>query len=77
VPILSLRAISDSVSKPFPIPPFVLFDVERQQTNFRRLTSHLIAHPNSVLGLLQFRARIVRVRKKLVNAIVDLVSVIE
>jgi adenosylhomocysteine nucleosidase len=77
VPMLSLRVITDSLQEPLPTTPPVLFDVERQRTNFRRLTSHLIAHPNSVLGLLQFRARIVCVRKKLANAILDLVSVIE
>jgi adenosylhomocysteine nucleosidase len=77
VPMLSLRVITDSLQEPLPTTPPVLFDVERQRTNFRRLTSHLIAHPNSVLGLLQFRARIVRVRKKLANAVVDFVSVIE
>jgi adenosylhomocysteine nucleosidase len=77
VPMLSLRVITDSLQEPLPTRPPVLFNIERQRTNFRRLTSHLIARPNSVFGLLQFRARIVRVRKKLANAIVDLVSVIE
>jgi len=73
VPLLSLRAISDTARQSFPMPPSVLFDIERQQTNFGRLLFYLVRHPSSVSTLLQFARRIARVRASLTDAIVALV----
>ncbi len=73
VPLLSLRAISDTAQQPFPIRPSVLFDIERQQTSYGRLFAYLIRHPGSVSSLLQFARRIARVRASLTDAIVALV----
>jgi adenosylhomocysteine nucleosidase len=73
-PLLSLRAISDTPSQPFPVPPTVLFDIERQQTNYRRLFSHILREPASALRLFRFGREIARVRASLTKAIVALVK---
>jgi adenosylhomocysteine nucleosidase len=73
VPLLSLRVVSDSASQPFPAPPSVLFDIERQRTNFGRLFAYLLRHPRSIWGLLQFTRQIARARASLADAIVDLI----
>ncbi len=73
IPLLSLRAISDTPSQPFPVPPRVLFDVELQRTSFGRLFAYLFRHPASIAGLLSFSRRIARVRANLTEAIVALV----
>jgi adenosylhomocysteine nucleosidase len=73
VPLLSLRIISDTASQPFPAPPSVLFDIERQQTNFGRLLAYLLRDPGSVWRLVRFGRQIARARAKLTDAMVALV----
>ncbi len=73
VPLLSLRIISDTVSQPFPAPPSVLFDIERQQTNFRGLLTYLLRDPGSVWQLFRFGRQIARARARLTDAIVAVV----
>ena len=73
VPLLSLRIISDTASQPFPAPPSVLFDIERQQTNFVRLLAYLLRDPGSVWRLFRFGRQIGRARARLTDAISDLV----
>jgi hypothetical protein len=73
VPLLSLRVISDTSSEPFPAPPSVLFDVERQQTNFARLLVYLLRDPGSVWRLFHFGRQIAHARASLTDAIVALV----
>jgi adenosylhomocysteine nucleosidase len=73
VPMLSLRVISDTASQPFPAPPSVLFDIERQQTNFGRLLVYLLRDPGSVWRLFRFGRQVARARASLTDAIVDLV----
>ena len=73
VPLLSLRVISDTSSEPFPAPPSVLFDVEREQTNFGRLLVYLLRDPGSVWRLFRFGRQIARARVSLTDAIVTLV----
>jgi nucleoside phosphorylase len=69
IPILSLRAISDTPSKPFPAPPNVLFDLEKQKTHFGRLALHLVTHPGTLLRLNAFRQRIALARRRLTSAL--------
>ncbi|MDQ6940636.1 MAG: hypothetical protein M3119_10825 [Verrucomicrobiota bacterium] len=69
VPMLSLRAISDSPSAPFPIPPSMLFDLERQRTRHGPLAFHLLKHPTSVGKLLSFAKQIAIARRSLTNAL--------
>lgn len=73
VPLLSLRAISDTPGQPFPASPKVLFDVERQRPNFSGLISYLFRHPASIPRLLRFSQAIARARATLTDAIDDLI----
>ena len=74
VPSLSLRAISDSPTEPFPAPPSVLFDIERQRPNYGRLIRYLLRYPASIASLAQFGRRIVRIRAVLTDAIAALIT---
>src|SRR6266576_348217 len=58
VPIVSLRVVSDSPAAPFPAPPDVLFDLNRQRTNFRRLIPYVLAHPSAIGRLIRFARQI-------------------
>ena len=71
--LLSLRAISDTAAAPFPAPPDVLFDLERQKTNRLRLTSYLARHPVAIARLMRFARQIARARVSLTSALVLLV----
>jgi adenosylhomocysteine nucleosidase len=69
IPMLSLRAISDTPSEPFPAPAQVLFDLQRQKTDFARLSIYLLTHPAALPRLNAFRQRIARARKNLTAAL--------
>jgi hypothetical protein len=73
VPLLSLRVISDTSSQPFPAPPSVLFDVERQRTSFGGLLAYLLRDPGSLWRLVRFGRQIARARASLTDAIIALV----
>ncbi|MEY2528841.1 MAG: adenosylhomocysteine nucleosidase [Verrucomicrobiota bacterium] len=64
-PMLSLRAISDTPSEPFPAPPNVLFDLAKQKTDFARLALYVVMHPGAVSRLNTFRQQIAGGRKNL------------
>ena len=72
--MLSLRVISDSAREPFPVPPRILFDIERQRTNFAKLIPFLLRHPGTAWHLLRFARRMARVREVLTNAIEMLIA---
>ncbi len=69
LPLLSLRAISDTAAAPFPAPPDVLFDLERQRTDLLKLASHLARHPLSVVRLARFARQIAAARVQLALAL--------
>jgi len=69
IPMLSLRAISDTPLKPFPVPPNVLFDLEKQKTNLGLLALHLVMHPGALMRLNAFRHRIAFARQSLTSAL--------
>ena len=73
MPLLSLRAITDTPNQPFPAPPDILFDIERQQTNYGRLLSYLLRHPGAIPKLMRFSKQITQVRATLTDALVALV----
>lgn len=75
IPMLSLRAISDTPAEPFPAPPGVLFDLEKQKTDFVRLALHLVTHPRALTRLNAFRRRIVLARQSLTSALNQLLRV--
>jgi len=74
VPLISLRIISDTPSQPFPAPLSVLFDLERQRTNYGRLLSYIFRHPAAGWRLCRFAGQIARIRTNLTEAIVALVQ---
>ena len=73
MPLLSLRAISDSPDEPFPAPMSILFDLERQRTNYFRLFAYLLRHPTAISRLVRFSGEIARARTALTDAIITLV----
>jgi adenosylhomocysteine nucleosidase len=73
VPLLSLRVITDTPRQPFPAPMRVLFDTERQRTDYRQLFSYVLKNPATLWRLVRFGIRVARARKALTEAIVDLV----
>ena len=72
VRMLSLRVITDSVQDPLPVPPAVLFNIDRQQTDFATLLRYLLRHPGATRRLLNFSGQIARARAVMTNAIVAL-----
>ena len=69
IPVLALRAISDTATEPFPAPAEVLFDVIAQRTKPLRLAGYLLAHPSAVVRLAAFAQRIAVVRSTLTQAL--------
>jgi nucleoside phosphorylase len=74
VRMLSLRVISDSLRNPFPAPPKVLFDIQRQKTDPAQLLFYLLKHPVAIWRLIQFGGQIRKARQKLTSAIVMLIK---
>ncbi len=75
IPMLSLRAISDTPSESFPAPPNVLFDLAKQKTNFARLALYLVTHPGAFMRLNAFRQRVGLARQSLTSALDKLLRV--
>ena len=73
IPLLSLRIITDTPTKPFPAPPSVLFDIQQQRTHITALARFFLAHPTRIPGLVRFARRIARARETLSNALVEVV----
>jgi nucleoside phosphorylase len=73
IPLLSLRVITDTPGEPFPAPPKILFDIERQRTHLLKLAGFLLAHPNKIPRLIEFARRIARAQKILATALVDVI----
>jgi nucleoside phosphorylase len=72
IPLLSLHAISDTPLQPFPVPPAVLFDLERQKTRLASLAFYLTRHPISAVRMIGFAQRISRARQTMTSAIDEL-----
>ncbi len=72
IPFLALRVISDTVAAPFPAPPRVLFDLERQRTSPPQLLGYLLRHPAAIVRLFRFARQISTARANLAVAL-DLV----
>ena len=70
VPLLSLRVISDTPSEPFPAPSRILFDIERQRTNYTKLLRHFVKHPATAPRLFHFARGIAQARETLARAVV-------
>ena len=70
IPVLALRVISDSPSAPFPAPPNVLFDIEKQRTDFLQLVSYIARNPISTIRLIEFSKQVALAKSKLADALV-------
>jgi purine-nucleoside phosphorylase len=75
IPMLSLRVISDTAAAPFPVPPAVLFDLERQKTDAFKLGVHLLKHPTRIVRLIRFARQIAAARANLSAALYELIAV--
>ena len=74
IPLLSFRVISDTPAASLPLPPGILFDLQRQRTPAGRLALFLLVHPSSVPRLIRFSTEISRARAGLTGAIADLLE---
>jgi nucleoside phosphorylase len=72
--MLSLRVISDTSREPFPAPPSVLFDIERQKTNLIRFAAYFVKHPTNIGSMVRFAGQIRRARENLTNALISLLQ---
>jgi nucleoside phosphorylase len=70
IPVLALRVVSDSPAAAFPAPPNVLFDIEKQRTDFSQLLSYIARNPVSAVRLAQFSTQITRAKTKLADALI-------
>ena len=69
VPMLSLRAISDSAAAPLPAPASVLFDVDRQRTSYGALLLHVMKDPGAISKLVRFASQVATARRSLTRAL--------
>jgi nucleoside phosphorylase len=74
IPMLALRVVSDSPAAPFPVPPNVLFDIEKQRTDFSQLLSYIARNPASAIRLAEFSRQIVLAKTKLAAALVSVIA---
>jgi len=69
IPMISLRAITDTPRSPFPAPPQVLFNLERQRTEFAPLFWYLLTRPVAVPRFISFAASVSKCRRALTNGL--------
>jgi len=74
IPMLALRVVSDSPATPFPAPPNVLFDIEKQRTDFSQLLSYIARNPTSAIRLAEFSRQIVIAKTKLAAALASIIA---
>lgn len=74
IPMVSLRAISDTAAAPFPAPPSVLFDLKRQRTSATHLGGYLVTHPFAIVRLMRFARQIAGARARLAAALKTLLE---
>lgn len=69
IPMLSLRVISDTPRAPFPAPPELLFDIERQSTRYPSLLLHIAGNPRAIPRFLAFGRQVAAARRVLADAL--------
>lgn len=69
LPMLSLRAISDTPARPLPLPPHVLFDIEQQKTRATKLSLYLLTHPARIARMISFIRHVQTARRSLTRAL--------
>jgi len=73
IALLSLRVITDTPRQPFPAPPKILFDIERQRVPALTVAKFFLFRPNRVPRLVRFAKTIARARETLASALGNLV----
>lgn len=76
IPLVSLRAISDTPAAPFGIPAAVLFDVARQRTPYASLAFYLVRQPRAIAKLRALAKQISRARNTLTEGLEQLLRAI-
>lgn len=74
IPMLSIRAISDSPSAAMPVPPELMFDLETQRTRYLALALHVAKNPSALAKLARFGKQIAAVRAALTDALATLLK---
>ena len=74
LPLVALRAISDTPSQPLPAPPNVLFNMARQKPALGRLAIYLATHPSRLGQLVAFRQRVALARQRLAIALAQVIG---
>jgi len=69
LPMISLRAITDTPSSPFPAPPQVLFNLERQRTEFTPLFWYLLTRPLAMPRFISFATSVSKCRRALTSGL--------
>lgn len=71
VPLVSVRAVSDSADQFLPVPFEAWFDMRRQRARPLALVLHLLRHPSHIAPFARFISRLPRVADALALAIVE------
>ncbi|HSH38331.1 MAG TPA: hypothetical protein VK993_06070 [Chthoniobacterales bacterium] len=74
IPMLSVRVISDTPAAPLPLPPEVMFDVQRQRTRYCALALHVATDPGAFWRLSGFRLQLDLARSALADAVEALIT---
>ena len=74
IPMLSLRAISDTAAAPFPAPPTLLFDLEQQRTRLSRLAPYLLTRPGAIVRLARFTRQLASARSELAVGLKEIIE---
>jgi adenosylhomocysteine nucleosidase len=69
LPMLSLRAISDTPARPLPVPPGILFDIDQQKTRLGKLSLYLLKHPRLLPNTISFAGQVRAARRALTDAL--------
>ena len=77
VPLLALRAISDSAAEPLPVPFAEWFDLARQRQRPLRLLGHLARRPSAIVPFVRFVRGLPRARSALGRAVCEAVAAVD
>ena len=71
VPLVSVRAVSDTAGESLPVPFAVWFDMRRQRARPFALVLHLLRHPSHIAPFVRFLSRLPRVARALALAVTE------
>jgi len=69
VPLVAVRAVSDSAAEALPVPFGAWFDTRRQRARPLALVAHLVRHPSRIAPFARFVLRLPRVARALAQAV--------